>query len=826
MSVSRKPTLLVICLIMAASTAALKADDIAFMSTNTGVFGTIDLNTGAFTQLGSSPVPLGGMAVVNGTLYASSYNTPGSGTLYTVNPTNGSLTVVGTSSINYAGLGSTTSGLYALGVDGNLYSINPNSGAAAKIGPTGFVFGDGDWAGLSNNANTLYFSNGAKLFTLNTTTGATTLVGSTGGPQMGALLMESGILYGGEESPSFAVATINPTTGAATTGPGVTGAIGEFYALAPFPLSTTNNTAFIGTITGDFGTLDLDTGAFSKLGNTGVTLAGMAVANGTLYGTSYETGGGTLYTINPANGNLTVVGTSPVNFWGFGSTTSGLYVVGLDMNLYSIDATSSAATLIGPTGIVLTDYWYGLSTNSSVLYFSVGPSLYTLDTNTGAAILVGSTGGPQLGALLLEGGTLYGGEDSPALAVATLDPTTGAATTRVGVTGTTGIIYALAPYPVPTAVVTLNPTTTPASGDPGVTNLTVTGTGFPIGTIPPANVTVTLNPTMVGGGPSGTAQALAVTIVSGSTDSVTFQIPASIGVSTPTSYQVSVSGTNSTGNAFQSGNTAALTIDPALLIATGSPLPAGKVDENYSQTIAATGGSGQYTWAVTVGTLPGGLTLNTATGLISGSPTTAGASHFTIQVTDSNQATAAMPFALAITPPALITAVSPNFGNVGQSLQAAITGSHTNFVQGSTQASFGPGISVGGAADGQPGPVTVNSPTSVTAQLAINVAAATGPQTVTVSTGLEQASLMSGFTVDPAVPALTLLHSFATPLSGGAYPNAAVTIGSGGVLFATTLGGGTGKGIVFSLTPPSTGGNWSERPFRTAPRADRPPDPR
>jgi hypothetical protein len=83
MSVSR---ISAICLILlAASADTVKADNIAFMSTNTGVFGTIDLNTGAFTQLGSSAVPLGGMAVANGMLYGSWYHTPGSGTLYTIN---------------------------------------------------------------------------------------------------------------------------------------------------------------------------------------------------------------------------------------------------------------------------------------------------------------------------------------------------------------------------------------------------------------------------------------------------------------------------------------------------------------------------------------------------------------------------------------------------------------------------------------------------------------------------------------------------------------------------------------------------------------------
>jgi hypothetical protein len=87
--------------------------------------------------------------------------------------------------------------------------------------------------------------------------------------------------------------------------------------------------------------------------------------------------------------------------------------------------------------------------------------------------------------------------------------------------------------------VTLDSSTTPAAGDPGVTTLTVVGHGFPNGNIPPGNVTVTLTPTSPGP-PQGIVTALAVAIISGSTESVTFQIPATIGVSTPTSYQVSI----------------------------------------------------------------------------------------------------------------------------------------------------------------------------------------------------------------------------------------------------------------------------------------------
>jgi len=54
----------------------------------------------------------------------------------------------------------------------------------------------------------------------------------------------------------------------------------------------------------------------------------------------------------------------------------------------------------------------------------------------------------------------------------------------------------------------------------------------------------------------------------------------------------------------------------------------------YSQTIAATGGATPYTWSLLSGSLPAGLSL-TASGVISGTPTTEGVSNFIVQVADS-----------------------------------------------------------------------------------------------------------------------------------------------------------------------------------------------
>ncbi len=102
-----------------------------------------------------------------------------------------------------------------------------------------------------------------------------------------------------------------------------------------------------------------------------------------------------------------------------------------------------------------------------------------------------------------------------------------------------------------------------------------------------------------------------------------------------------------------------LTIVQSLTISTPSPLATGEAAVAYSQTLAATGGASPYTWSVTAGALPGGLTL-ASNGSLTGTPNAAGTFNFTVQVTDSNHATATAPLAVTMasalsisTPPAL-----------------------------------------------------------------------------------------------------------------------------------------------------------------------------
>jgi Putative Ig domain/Subtilase family len=78
---------------------------------------------------------------------------------------------------------------------------------------------------------------------------------------------------------------------------------------------------------------------------------------------------------------------------------------------------------------------------------------------------------------------------------------------------------------------------------------------------------------------------------------------------------------------------ATLTVVPALSITTTS-LASGQADMAYTATLAATGGVAPYTWTVSGGTLPAGLTLSSS-GAISGTPAAASTGSVTFQVADS-----------------------------------------------------------------------------------------------------------------------------------------------------------------------------------------------
>jgi hypothetical protein len=77
-------------------------------------------------------------------------------------------------------------------------------------------------------------------------------------------------------------------------------------------------------------------------------------------------------------------------------------------------------------------------------------------------------------------------------------------------------------------------------------------------------------------------------------------------------------------------------------------LPDGKVKDSYHASVNAAQGDKPYRWIISAGTLPNGLRLNGFRGDISGTPTLAGVSTFTVQVTDADGDTAVKTLSITI----------------------------------------------------------------------------------------------------------------------------------------------------------------------------------
>ncbi len=121
---------------------------------------------------------------------------------------------------------------------------------------------------------------------------------------------------------------------------------------------------------------------------------------------------------------------------------------------------------------------------------------------------------------------------------------------------------------------------------------------------------------------------------------------------------------------------------PALSILTTSPLPAGTVGTPYAEALSAAGGTPPYTWSITFGSLPAGLTLSPS-GSITGTPTTSGSFLVTFLVADSASVTqqitlglvinAANPTGLSITTPPILVS-----GGVGLPYSQQLTATAGN----------------------------------------------------------------------------------------------------------------------------------------------------
>ena len=221
-----------------------------------------------------------------------------------------------------------------------------------------------------------------------------------------------------------------------------------------------------------------------------------------------------------------------------------------------------------------------------------------------------------------------------------------------------------------------------------------------------------------------------------------------------------------------------------LLTVTTTSLPAGTVGATYTATVAASGGTTPYSWSIVNGSLPGGLTLNATSGVISGTPTAAATFNFTVQVSDAGDPVQTASKALSITVVPSLTSITVTPANpsilTGGTQQFTATGHYSD---GSTQNL----TSLATWSSSSPTVATVNSGglasglSAGTTTISAGVSAVSGSTTLTV-----QAPLV---VTTASLPGGTVGTSYSATLaaSGGTAPYTWSIVG--GRLIIDSVGG-------------------------------------
>jgi hypothetical protein len=201
---------------------------------------------------------------------------------------------------------------------------------------------------------------------------------------------------------------VNPTTGAATKIVDLTGVSSTSFVGLDFLGSTLYASDVFSGGAFKFGSIDVSTGAFTSINNQGGSANWHALTNndsaGFLYTVAADAAPDNLETVTPA-GVISVIGPTNLAVAGlaYDNASAILYAVALNQkNLYTINTSTGAPTLVGSTGLTSAGSAADLAFDplSGTLYMNTGffgaasenNSLYRVNTSTGAATLIGPNG--------------------------------------------------------------------------------------------------------------------------------------------------------------------------------------------------------------------------------------------------------------------------------------------------------------------------------------------------------------------------------------------------------------------------------------------------
>jgi hypothetical protein len=266
-------------------------------------------------------------------------------------------------------------------------------------------------------------------------------------------------------------------------------------------------------------------------------------------------------------------------------------------------------------------------------------------------------------------------------------------------------------------------------------------------------------------------------------------------------FPITVTATDQNG-CTGSGATYNLTINCQTITVTNPGVNTGTVDAAFSQTFTVTGIIGTVTWSET-GALPAGITLNSATGVLSGTPTVPGSFPITVQATDTNGCFGTSSYTLTINCQT-ITVTNPGVSSgtvdapFSQTFTQSGVGTHTpaTFTINSGSLPSGLSLSTAGVLSGtptQPGsfPITVKVTdangcfgisATYTLVIACQAITVTNPATTTGTAGVAFSQTFTQSGVGTHTPAT---FTTASTLPTG------FTLSTAGVLSGTTTQAGS-----------------------------------